>query len=183
MTHLILSTIYFLLPAYAANMAPVFAARLNFFPRLAQPLDGGKQWFGDYLIGSGKTWRGLVVGVLMGTIVGGLQGVVYDLGWIRSLSPVELTSLSGLLLGFLAGLGSLLGDSLESFIKRRVGIRSGNSWPVFDQVDFIIGAFVLMILIVPWSWPRFATGIIITLILTPLSNWAGYHLKIKKVWW
>lgn len=183
MVNLVLTTIYFLLPAYAANMAPVFAARLNFFPHLAQPIDGGHKLANDFWLGSGKTWRGLLVGIIIGTVVGGLQGIVYDIGWWRSLSPLALTSISGLLIGFLSGVGSMLGDSVESFFKRRVGIHSGNAWPVFDQIDFIIGALLLTSLVTPWSWSRCIAAIIITLILTPISNWIGFHLKIKKVWW
>ncbi|MFH0873392.1 MAG: CDP-archaeol synthase [Candidatus Komeilibacteria bacterium] len=164
-------------------MAPVFAQRLNFYPHLNKPIDGGAKLWGDFILGSGKTWRGLFVGVLMGMIIGGLEGVFYDLNWVTSLSPLPLSSLSGLLFGFLSGLGAILGDSVKSFFKRRVGIRSGNSWPVFDQIDFVIGASLLITLIIPWDWTRFITAIILTLILAPLSNWIGFHLTIKKVWW
>ena len=47
----------------------------------------------------------------------------------------------------------------------------------------ILGAFILTMIIVPWNWPRVTAGIIITLVLSPISNWIGFHLKIKKVWW
>ena len=39
-------------------------------------------------------------------------------------------------------LGALGGDAIESFFKRRVGIKAGNPWFFFDQVDYIIGGLL-----------------------------------------
>ena len=69
---LILELLYFMLPAFLANMAPVFAkGHLKFLNR---PLDFGLSLFGRPLLGDNKTWRGLVVGVLVGALVGLLVG-------------------------------------------------------------------------------------------------------------
>jgi CDP-2,3-bis-(O-geranylgeranyl)-sn-glycerol synthase len=87
------------------------------------------------------------------------------------------------LFGFLAGFGAIFGDLLKSFFKRRVGIRSGGAWPVFDQLDFIIGFFAFTYLIV-WPMPEVViTIMLITLILHPLTNIVSYLLGFKKVWW
>jgi hypothetical protein len=54
-----------------------------------------------------------------------------------------------LLPGLLMGLGAGIGDAVKSFFKRRIDIEPGESWPVFDQLDFFLGAYVLVSLVYP----------------------------------
>ena len=42
--------------------------------------------------------------------------------------------------------GALIGDIIESFFKRRIGKNRGEDWIIFDQLDFIIGALILCLL-------------------------------------
>ena len=48
-------------------------------------------------------------------------------------------------------LGALLGDMGKSFVKRRLGKKRGESWPIADQYDLVAGAFILMLVFDP-SW-------------------------------
>jgi CDP-2,3-bis-(O-geranylgeranyl)-sn-glycerol synthase len=50
------------------------------------------------------------------------------------------------------GLGAGLGDSVKSFFKRRMNIERGESWPVFHQLDFFVGACLF---VAPISAPPF----------------------------
>ena len=59
-----LAVLYFFVPAYVANMSPVVVR--NRFPSLAAPIDGGLSWRGRRLLGDHKTWRGLLVGIVVG---------------------------------------------------------------------------------------------------------------------
>ncbi len=52
-----LGLLYFMLPAYVANMMPVFARKI---PILGSPIDMGKRYRGFRLLGKKKTWRGLI---------------------------------------------------------------------------------------------------------------------------
>lgn len=183
MLELILSTIYLLLPAAVANMAPVIAGRLGFWPQLNIPIDGNHRIFGQPIFGSGKTWRGLLVGCIAAILTCGLQAILYQLGWIRTLSPVDFFQTNWFILGLCMGLGALVGDIVKSFVKRQVHIASGQPWPVFDQLDFLAGAILATWWLFPWSGNRIWIAIIITLIMHPLANIVGYVLKIKKVWW
>ncbi len=183
MFNLILSTIYLLLPAYVANMAPVIAGRLNFWPSLNKPLDNNQKFLGQPIFGAGKTWRGLLIGCLAAILTCGLQSVFYQIGWIRGLSPINFFQINWFVFGLLLGFGALLGDIIKSFIKRQVHISSGQSWPVFDQLDFLLGAILATWWLFPWHSNRIWIAIIITLIMHPLANIVGYFLKIKKVWW
>lgn len=130
----LLVVLYFFVPAYAANMAPVLVR--GHFEALAMPIDGGRSIGGIRVLGDHKTWRGLVAGIVVGIATYAGQRVLYDAGVVRYLAPIDYDQTS-LALGALMGLGAGLGDAMKSFVKRRVGIEPGASWIVFDQLDFI----------------------------------------------
>lgn len=178
----ILVAFYLVLPAYFANMAPVIFAKLGWFKFLAAPIDRGKKIGGDYIFGTGKTWRGVVAAVILGIIVAAIQAGLYYYETFKSISLLNYST-KFIIFGVLAGLGAILGDLLKSFIKRRVGIKSGKSWPIFDQVDFIVGFFLFTYWLVYPDLKIILTVFLLTLILHPLTNLSAYFLKIKKVWW
>lgn len=125
---------WFFLPAGIANAAPVFACRLPILKHWNTPIDFGKTWRGQPIFGTNKTWRGLVFGTLIAALVGLLQYRVIT-------SSVESTSfilLSTAALGF----GALAGDAIESFFKRQAGVKPGERWFPFDQIDYIIGGLL-----------------------------------------
>lgn len=170
LAHTILLALWFFLPAGAANAAPILVARLPVVHRAGAPLDFDLHVGGERLLGSHKTWRGLVAGVLAATVVFWLQqravehsafltSIVNDT-WTFTLLPVWL-------LGPFLGLGALGGDAVESFLKRRNGIKAGESWFPYDQVDYIAGAAALSTLII---MPPLAVYI------AALLLWAGIHL-------
>jgi CDP-2,3-bis-(O-geranylgeranyl)-sn-glycerol synthase len=137
----LLQAIWFFGPAYAADMSPIFARRL--FPRFDLPLDFGLRLREQPLLGSHKTWRGLLAGILAGIAVWEAERALDRLQW---LGPIALPEGSGqpVVPGLLMGVGAGLGDALKSFFKRRLGIPPGKSWLVFDQLDFFVGALVLV---------------------------------------
>jgi CDP-2,3-bis-(O-geranylgeranyl)-sn-glycerol synthase len=182
MLQLIIISLYFVLPAYGANMAPVIFAKLGWLKFLNQPIDGGKKWGRDYLFGQNKTWRGLVAAVIVGLIIAFIQSLLFDYPSFTDISIINYPA-SWIIFGALAGLGAILGDLAKSFFKRRVGIKSGGVWPVFDQLDFIVGFLVFTYFIAFPGWQIILTIIIFTLILHPLTNIIGYLIGWKKVWW
>lgn len=146
--------LWFILPAYVANGTPVVAGG-------GSPMDCGKEFLdGRRLLGDGKTFRGFILGLIGGTIIGLLQ--------------------SNLMIGFTLAVGALFGDILGSFAKRRVRLSKGDPVPGLDQLDFVVGALLLVSLIQIPSWEK----IIIILILTPLihlsTNIIGYKLGFKS---
>lgn len=179
---LIAQSFYFVLPAYLANMMPVFLAKLHLLEFLNIPIDGNRKIGGKELFGRHKTWRGLVAGVIGGLLVAFIQSRLHPYPLFNSLSIFDYSSY-WLIFGFLAGFGALIGDLVKSFFKRRVGIKSGGIWPIFDQLDFILGFFFFTVWIVNPSLAILLTILIMTAILHPLSNLIGYLLGLKKVWW
>ena len=176
--------IYFMLPAYVANLSGLAFGG-------GTPVDGGKECKdGRRLIGNGVTWKGLINGTILGTIVGGVLGIIGtfygDLsvltGGIIDL-PVYGSIVGGVILGFRMAFGALLGDLVGSFIKRRIGLQSGEPAPIMDQLDFVVGALILSLLVVKISWEFFIIVAVLTLILHLGSNMIAYLLGIKDVWY
>jgi len=140
-----LPVIYFFLPAYLANMAPVVV--VGRFEWLAGPIDGGRTWRGVRIFGDHKTWRGLVAGVVVGMIVFAAQRATYQLGYLHTLALIDYAAFDPLLPGFLLGLGTGLAtpSSPSSSAGRH---RAGCELARFDQLDFMAGAYLFIALIV-----------------------------------
>jgi len=131
----------------------------QWLPGLRAPIDGGVRLGGQPLFGPSKTWRG-VLSVATGTALG------YALAATGSdLTIPELAGKSpalAALFGFDFGAGAMLGELPNSFIKRRLGWPSGTSprglvgvlWYVVDQVDLVLGCWVVAVLVAPISASR-----------------------------
>ena len=182
MIDIVITTFYLLLPAYLANMAPPGFANAGWLKFLDKPVDGGLRFGKDYLFGSSKTWRGLVAATIAGVIVAGIQSLLYSNLYFNEISLINYHR-HWLIFGFCAGLGAILGDLVKSFFKRRLHIGSGGPWPVFDQLDFIVGFFVATFWLVRPDWQIMLAAALMTLVLHPLINIIAYFLKLKKVWW
>lgn len=171
----VLQCFYFMLPAYLANMAPVIVK--DWCKWMAVPVD-----FGNNIFGKNKTYRGLLFGVLFGIIVAYIQFLLYNYwGIFQSLSFVDYSN--WLLLGFLFGFGALFGDMVESFVKRRIGIESGQRFVPWDQLDFVIGSLVLAGIVVDITWRKILFIAIISVIGHILVNHSAYYLGIRKEKW
>ena len=177
----ILVSFYFFLPGGIANMAPILTKRWRFLDVLKFPVDRGRIWKGKPVFGKNKTWRGIVAGAVFGTFVGLLQFLFQDsVGWLQ-LFPYSL--LDALSIGFLLGLGALLGDLVESFFKRRIGKKSGSPWIPFDQIDLVVGGLVLVSMYHVVPWQIWLSLLIVMPLIHFLFNLLGYGMGLKDVWW
>lgn len=181
-----LYALYFMLPAYMANVSALaFGGGL--------PVDFKKDFRdGRRLLGDGVTWRGTIVGVIIGTIIAALQGMVFmNYGDIFTLAPGWVT-IEGIipgsfgewiLLGLALSGGALIGDAVGSFIKRRIKIGRGRPAPFLDQLDFVVGALVLASLVVTIPLNIIVLILLYTVILHILANTIAYLLGMKDVWY
>ena len=178
--------IYFMLPAYLANVsALVFGG--------GKPVDFGRNYRdGRRIIGNGVTWKGTIIGTLIGTFIGIIQGSVsVYYGNIFSLipgimiiqGPIPTSIIQGALIGLFLGGGALIGDAVGSFIKRRIGIERGKAAPFLDQLDFVIGALVFASLIVFIPLNMIIIILIISIVLHILTNMIAYLIGMKDVWY
>lgn len=181
--NLIAEAILLIMPSYIANSSAVLL-------KGKKPIDFGKKWRGKPIFGEGKTWRGFIGGITAGIIAGIIINSVWHVFGSGFFSIAIISSLS---------FGAMLGDLLKSFFKRRLGKERGEKWLIFDQVDFLLGAFLLCLFISHilfklgyanknWFLSKFTIyHIIFLLIFTPLlhlaTNIIAYLLKLKKVPW
>jgi len=163
-----------MMPAYFANMAPVIAKK--WFKKLAVPIDFDKNIFGK-----NKTFRGLIFGILFAIVIAYFQFLLYKLNFFGNLSFIDYSN--WFIIGFLFGFGALFGDLIESFIKRRLNIKPGERFVPWDQLDFVIGALVLVGILVNITWMRIFFIAIISIIGHILVNHAAYYLRIRKEKW
>ena len=180
---LILSALYFMLPAYFANMAPVMVRNI---PLLEQPLDFGKSIDGRRIFGDHKTIRGIIAGVIFGTALFAVQVWLYRLPLFQSISLVDYDQFFAsyaVVPGILLGAGAVAGDAVKSFFKRRADIQPGKPWIPLDQIDFIIGAIVFILPLHILSWGAIASLLVATPVLHIATNHIGYDLKMRKVKW
>lgn len=173
--------IWFLLPAGVANVAPIFAAKLPGLRKYDAPIDGGAKWHGHRLLGNHKTWRGIISGILLGTLVLALQQVLYlEFDWARYVANgIDYLQLPTLLLGPAFAIGALGGDALESFFKRQRGIKAGKPWYFFDQLDYIFGAILVSLLFVRLEFTQYVWMIVVWFVAHLLASYVGWRLKLK----
>ena len=158
---LIIDALWFILPAYFANASPVIGAKL--LGKYNYPMDFNIKIRSKPLLGPGKTWGGFLTGILVGSAIGFLQA--------RPLA------------GFLLSLGALIGDAFGSFIKRRLGLERGKSFPLLDQLGFVVFALLFVSFVELPTLPEFAAILILTPAIHLGTNAAAYLLKLKKEWY
>ncbi len=156
------------------------------------PIDLGRSWRGKRILGDGKTWRGFIGGTLLGIMVGFLQlyaASFYDNVDFWGFGPYP--SCVGIVI--LLAVGSLVGDMVGSFFKRRIGIGRGKKAPLLDQYTFLAGSIIFVLIFnADWFIAHFIEGenilalvtiIVVTPILHRTINIIGYKVGKKQVPW
>lgn len=172
----IIQGFWIIIPAYAANgFAPL--------ARGWRRIDFGKELNGKEFLGAGKTWEGLLLALAAGTFFGfieiisrpHLQPIALENGFSLQLLTIPAV--------FFIGLGAMLSDMLASFFKRRAGLERGESVPLLDQLDFLIGGFIAA----SFFFEVPPEAVVVIFIVTPavhyIANLIGYELGWKEVPW
>lgn len=181
LVNLLFQTAWLFLPAWIANMTPILITKLNLFPRLAGPIDGGKKWKGKRIFGQNKTWRGLICGVATGLIFICLQRYLYFHSEIvRKISIFNYAGSDYWLVGIFLGFGALSGDMIESLVKRQKNIAPGQSWRPWDQIDQAIGSAILVSFIFQPPLAIYVLLLLITFLGVMAINLLACRLGIKK---
>lgn len=177
----IVFAIWFFLPVGLANSAPIYIAAIPVLKKFSYPMDFHATWRGKRVFGSHKTFRGLLAGILLAILTVWLQKYLYNhIETLKYVIPAEYQEMDAVIFGTLAALGALLGDAIESFFKRQVGVKPGKSWFPFDQLDYIIGgiiatAFYTVLPVTIYGWI-----IIIWFGLHLIFSWIGYMVGLKE---
>lgn len=171
----IIKSIWFFLPAGFANMSPVIFSRVKF---LDVPVDFNNKIRGKAIFGKHKTYRGFFFGILAAIATVIIQSFFYNS--MKNYSIVDYSSINLLLLGFLFGFGTMFGDLVESFFKRRLNIKPGRQWIPFDQIDWILGTVIFVGFYININLDIIITALVLGTVLHILVNYLGFYIGIKK---
>jgi uncharacterized membrane protein len=152
--------------------------KYKLFSFLTRPIDGGKYWQGQRLFGQAKTWRGILVVIVLNSVFTGLLAIFF----------IPISTINPFIFGALLGLGYAIGEIPNSFIKRRLKIGSSqNSYQgykkifyFFDQSDSIIGAIVMLNIIHQTTWSLIIQLFIIGTLLHLAIDLSLYKFGYKK---
>ena len=137
--------LYLQIPVVFGGVWHMVAVKRHWLPALCRPI-------AEPLFGRNKTWRGLVLVPLL-TAIGAL--LLWPLEWLQQSSDNSslLAGHSLLLVGLSGGLGYVLAELPNSWVKRRLGIGPGETpdkgrllFLAMDQIDSGIGAAIAYLL-------------------------------------
>lgn len=193
-------TFYFYLPAAAANMAPVVAAKFD--ARNKQTGVTIRRWYNQPIfetaLGANKTWRGVFFAVIAAGVVFWAQKDLMLSRGGAALSLFDYQTQSVIVMAVLFGGGAMVGDSVKSFFKRRIpkGMMlprfrfvpaaerkypENTKWQPFDQLDFICGATAGTAFVHFPGWHIFGIALLLAVTLTPIVNYLSYKAGWKRV--
>ncbi|HEX6810405.1 MAG TPA: CDP-archaeol synthase [Planctomycetota bacterium] len=171
---------------FAAAVAGVVIER-DLLRWARRPIDGGCTIGGKRLFGDNKTWRGVLVATAASALFAAAQEhLVGDA--IGPLLAVDWDAVPSAPFGALMGLGAMLGELPNSFVKRRLGIAPGaqttGAWSilfyVWDQVDLLLGAWLLVGF---WVRPQallVAASFVVALLGHPLVSRIGWLIGARR---
>ncbi len=173
-----------LLPITFAGLLLIICMRKGWLEKLDVPLDGGLKLGRQPLIGKSKSLRSLIVYLVVATLVTlflNLSAQVTDL-----VAPVFLAN--PFVLGPAITLSYLLGEIVNSFIKRRFGIatsgQASSRWgsrvqSIFDNVDGIISSGLLFVFIYQVSAEILTTAFILSVLIHLSTDLLMRRLQLK----
>lgn len=143
--------------------------------RFAQPVDGGLTWRGRRLLGANKTWRGFIVMVPAAAISFALLARLAGDPVMHGLWPLSIAGYAAA--GAIAGLGFMLGELPNSFLKRQLDIAPGGAPRrslaaaahfLVDRLDSAVAMLIALrlVVVVPWRTAAFV------LLIGPFVHWS-----------
>jgi len=163
--------------------APVL--RFDLLRPLKRPIDGGRTFRGQRVFGDNKTWRGALC-MSLGTLVATLILSAVPAFWQRL--PEPLHARSPWLLGGLLGLGVVVGELPNSFLKRQLRIDPGTRrqgltglfFAVFDQGDFVPVVWLLLLPLWPIPLGELLLAFTAVVAVHLILNLIGFAIGARK---
>lgn len=163
MLNFLLESFWFIFPSYIANLAPALVKKVNF---LNYPVDFEATLNNKRIFGSHKTYRGLFFGILSASLLSLIQG-------------------NGLIVGLILGSGTLFGDLVGSFIKRRINLKPGGKNLLVDELpgSFFALVFAFLFGVLTINLYQCLFLLIIGLPIHILANKTWHKIGLKEVPW
>ena len=187
---LILQTLWLSAPVIAAGIIHSAVIKAELFPALARiPLDRKKTFRHRRIFGENKSLRGAIVMPLATIICTLLQAALASqFEWARDLGFVDFHRISPVLWGALLGVGYVVGELPNSFLKRQLDVPPGAPAPgiagaffwLLDQVDSLLGILLFLGMVWVPPLPVALTMLALTLVIHPLTSLLMMALKLKS---
>jgi hypothetical protein len=180
---------YLFLPLLVGLALHGFCIKFDILAFLRRPIDRGRKFRGKRIFGDNKTYRGVVV-VSLGTAIGfGLQSLLlHRIASVRGVELFDYAFFKSMALGLTIGVAAMLSELPNSFIKRQFEIAPGTAakgWKavifyVYDQIDFLLGAWLVLAVVVPVTVGRVLLSAVLLLVAHQLMSSAGYALGMRR---
>lgn len=118
-----LMLISLILPLLLSGLSLIFILKRGWLVKLDMPLDQGVFLGGKRIFGDNKTYRGILTHVFVCISICFVLYLGYAAGLSKFIHPVFNNS--PILIGLIYSLSYTLGELINSFIKRQMGISSG----------------------------------------------------------
>lgn len=173
------------LPVLGAFVVHAPVLRWRLLPGLLRPLDGGWTFRGRRVFGDNKTWRGalaMFTGVLLATLA------LWACTDYASRLPAPLRTVGPLEFGARLGLGLVLGELPNSFLKRQLDIAPGKQrrspggalLSVFDQGDFVLGVWLMLAPVWCMTIAEVGTAFVGVVVVHLLVNVIGFAIGARR---
>ncbi len=162
--------------------------KYDWFKALKRSLDGGRTFRGKPLFGGNKTLRGVLAMAIGTAVMLAFQaGVLHRNPALADLELFDYGSVNGWLLGFTWGAAAMLSELPNSFVKRQLGVAPGAPatgpsaflFYLVDQVDLLLGSWLVLMWFVPVTVTRVALSVVIVILVHQLITAVSYSLGIR----
>jgi CDP-archaeol synthase len=180
---------YLFLPLLVGLALHGFCIKYDILAFLRRPIDRGRKFRGNRIFGDNKTYRGVTV-VGLGTAIGfGLQALLFHrMASVRSVELFDYAFFKSVSLGLAVGVAAMLSELPNSFIKRQFEIAPGTAakgWKsvifyVYDQIDFLLGAWLVLAIVVPVTVGRVLLSSGLLLVAHQIMSSVGYALGMRR---
>ena len=180
---------YLFLPLLVGLALHGFCIKYDLLSFLYYPIDRGRKFRGKRIFGDNKTYRGLVV-VSVGTAIGfALQSLLFHrIVSVRNVELFDYAFFKSVALGVSVGVAAMLSELPNSFIKRQFEIAPGTTakgWKaiifyIYDQIDFILGAWLVLAIAVPVTVGRVLLSAVLLLVAHQIMSSVGYALGMRR---
>jgi hypothetical protein len=191
--NLCIKTFYLASPIIFAALVHGIVMKYELLPRLKKPMDMGVTCRGKPLFGPNKTWRGFITcstGTILFTYV--IRFLYLNSEVFKSISIVDFNKVNPLHIGMALGIGMILGELPNSFFKRQMCIGSGERgsgftgilFRVFDQIDLLLGIWVLLLFVPGFHVAKNIDVLIFSIVFALVVHFIiaqiGYYLGMRK---
>ena len=181
------------MPIIISGILNMLFTKTNLYKNYRYPIDRNKCLKdGRRIFGDNKTYIGFISMIIISIVIQLIYSLVLNLLNFESYSELyniyENRFLYNLLLGFLFGFIYMLLELPNSFIKRRIDIKPGETkksligyiFLIIDQIDSLIGVMFVIYIVSNISFAKYLAYVLLGGITHLIINVILYILKISQ---